>query len=99
MKEFILKRPSAWLPIALSAAALSFTLTYILVVGIPKVKNYHDEGAAAHIFQLLMGLQVPIILFFFLRWLPKKPKETTIILLLQILAGVLAFAPVYLLEL
>lgn len=57
-----------------------------------------DEGGAAHIFQLLMGGQLPIIVFFAIRWLPEKPKEAIQVLILQFIAGVLAFSPVYFLE-
>ena len=34
-----------------------------------------DEGAAAHIWQLFMVAQIPIIIFFAIKWLPRAPKE------------------------
>lgn len=99
MKRFFLKNISAWLPVTVSLAALVFTISYIAIIGIPKVKTMHDEGAAARIFQLLMIGQVPVILFFLFKWFPKKPREAVYTFILQVLAGILAFMPVYLLEL
>ena len=95
----LLSKTSAWLPIAMSFAALLSTLGYIAVVGINQVKTPQDEGIGAHIFQLLIGAQLPIILFFLLKWFPQKPKQAFIVLILQVLAIIIAFAPVYILEL
>lgn len=95
--SFIKTRPSAWIPLLMSAAALLLVLGFLIFVGIPEVPP-EDEGTAAHLFQLLMGGQLPIILFFAIRWLPQKPKQAILVLVLQFIAGVLAFAPVYLLE-
>lgn len=93
----LIRVPSAWIPLVMSASALALVLGYLLITGIPQVPE-EDEGTAAHLFQLLMGGQIPIIAYFAFRWLPKKPKETIQILALQFLAGVIAFTPVYLLE-
>jgi mannose/fructose/N-acetylgalactosamine-specific phosphotransferase system component IID len=92
----ILKKPSAWLPIAMSLMALIFTLTWLAIFG---VVHEEDEGIAAHIFQLLMGGQLPIILFFAVRWLLKKPKLAIQVLALQFIAGLIAFVPIFFLEL
>ena len=80
----------------MSLAALVFTLVWLAVFGIVRSE---DEGTAAHIFQLLIGGQLPIIAFFAIKWLPQKPKQAVEILALQFVAGVIAFAPVYFLEL
>ncbi|OGK21291.1 hypothetical protein A3C23_02160 [Candidatus Roizmanbacteria bacterium RIFCSPHIGHO2_02_FULL_37_13b] len=92
----LLSKTSAWLPLAMSATALIFTLVWLAVFGVVRSE---DEGTAAHIFQLLMGGQLPIIAFFAIKWLPQKPKQALGILALQFIAGVVAFAPVYFLEL
>ncbi|OGM09126.1 hypothetical protein A2Z67_05940 [Candidatus Woesebacteria bacterium RBG_13_36_22] len=92
----LLKKPSAWLPIAMSVVALIFTLAWLAIFGIVREE---DEGIAAHIFQLLMGGQVPIILFFAVKWLPQKPKLAIQVMVLQFITGLIAFAPVYFLEL
>ena len=92
----LLKQPSAWLPVAMSLAALGTVLLHLARFG---VTHEADEGAAAHIWQLLMAVQLPVIAYFAIKWLPQAPKEATAVLALQ-LAGVLAaLAPVYLLKL
>lgn len=93
----LLRQTSAWLPIAMSIAALSLVPVYLVINGVPQ-QPAEDEGTAAHLFQLLMAGQVPIIAFFAIKWLPKKPKEALVVLVLQFIAGVLAFVPVYILE-
>ena len=57
-----------------------------------------DEGTAAHLWQLLMALQLPIVLYFAIRWLSKNPRNAAPILVLQGLAALAALAPVYLLH-
>jgi hypothetical protein len=92
----MLKRPSAFLPIAMSLAALATVLLHLARFG---VVREHDEGAAAHIWQLLMAVQIPIIGFFAVKWLPRAPKETLAVLALQVGAVLAALAPVFLLKL
>ena len=58
-----------------------------------------DEGAAAHLWQLLMAAQSPLLLFFAVRWLPRNPRQATLVLALQAAAAVTALAPVYFLGL
>jgi hypothetical protein len=74
----LFKKPGAYLPIALSLAALTLVLGHAVVFG---VVHEADEGAAAHIWQILMVAQLPFIAYFTLKWLLKRPKET-----LQVLA-------------
>ena len=57
-----------------------------------------DEGAATHIWQLLMALQLPIIAFFAVKWIPRSPRHALPVLGLQIVAALAAMAPVYLLH-
>jgi hypothetical protein len=89
-----LKEPSAWLPLALSVAALAVVIGYIVRFG---TARQADEGLAAHVWQLLMAAQVPIIAFFAIVYLPQKPKQAGLILALQIVAVLAACAPVFLL--
>jgi len=42
-----------------------------------------DEGAIAHLFQLLMTVQWPITLFFVVKWLRRAPRQTLRVLGLQ----------------
>jgi hypothetical protein len=90
----ILKRPSALVPIVMSMAALATVFVYIALHG---TAPQADEGAEAHIWQLLMAGQVPIILFFLAKWAPESPRQSVFVLLLQISAALAAMAPVYLL--
>lgn len=93
----VLKRPSAWTPIAMSLAALALVLGHLAIYGIPRRGG--DEGATAHTWQLLMAAQLPVIAYFLLKSLPRAPRKSVPILLLQIVAAVAALAPVYLLRL
>ncbi len=88
----LLKQPSAFLPVAMSLAALVMTLVAVLVVG---VRREPDEGALAHIFQLLMTGQLPIMVFFAIMWLPRAPGQALAVLVLQIGAALAALAPVF----
>jgi hypothetical protein len=92
----VLKQPSASLPVAMSLAALAVVGVSI---GISGVVHEADEGTAAHLWQLLMAGQVPIVGYFAIKWLPRAPKEALQVLALQAVAGLAALAPVYLLHL
>ena len=91
----VLKRPSAFLPVAMSLVALATVLTFLAVHG-PAPQA--DEGTAAHIWQLLMAAQVPIVLFFAFHWVRQSPREAAPILALQVAAALAAMAPVFLLH-
>jgi hypothetical protein len=90
-----LKHPSALVPIGMSLLAVGVVLTQIALSG---TAPRRDEGTAAHLWQLLMAGQLPIILFFAIRWLPRAPRHALAILALQGAAAVAALAPVYLLH-
>jgi len=90
------KRPSGFVPIAMSLTALAVVLGAVLTVG---AKRQPDEGAAAHIFQLLIAGQAPILAFFLLQWLRKDAKAALTVLALQAAAIGLAIFPVLLLGL
>ena len=84
-----LKHPSAFLPIVMSLLAVAVVLAHIALVG---TARQPDEGAAAHLWQLLMAGQLPIILFFAIRWLPQAPRHALPVLVLQAAAAVAALA-------
>ena len=88
----MLKKPSAFLPVAMSLAALATVLVHIALFGAARQR---DEGAAAHIFQLLLLLQLPIVVFFMIKWLPRFPRPALLVLALQAVAGLAALAPVF----
>jgi hypothetical protein len=89
----ILKHPSAFLPVAMSLGALA---TVLIVVATHGIAPQADEGTAAHIWQLLMAAQAPIVLFFAIKWLPQAPRQAVPILALQVGAALAAMVPVFL---
>jgi hypothetical protein len=88
----IMKQPSAFLPVGMSFAALVVVLGHILVFGVAREA---DEGAAAHIFQLLMAAQAPIVAFFAIKWLSQTPRQALQVLTLQVGAALVALALVF----
>jgi hypothetical protein len=58
-----------------------------------------DEGTAAHIWQLLMAGQVPIVAWFAIEWLPTTLRQALQVLALQLGTALAALAPVYILDL
>ena len=91
----LLKKPSAFLPLAMSFGALATVLIYVAIFG---PARQADEGTAAHIWQILMAGQLPIIGFFAIKWLPRTPKEALLVLVLQGGAALMALTPVFLLR-
>ena len=92
----MLRHPSAFVPVVMSFIALVVVLIYVAMFGTAREP---DEGATAHIWQLLMVGQMPIILFFMIRWLPKALRPALLMLALQIGSALAAMAPVYFLHL
>ena len=90
-----LKQPSAWLPIAMSLAGIGLVLLHVARYGIT---HDTDEGTSAHLFQILMVLQVPIALYFAVKWLPRAPGSAVGVLALQAVAMAAAFASVFIME-
>jgi hypothetical protein len=90
----MMKQPSAFLPMAMSLAALATVVVHVVLVG---TARQADEGIAAHLWQLLMALQVPFIAFFAIKWLPRAPRQALLILAFQAGAALAALAPVFLL--
>ena len=85
-------QPSAIIPIAMSIAALVTVLFHIAMFGTAREP---DEGAAAHIWQLLMAGQVPFVAFYAVKWLPRDPGTALRVLAVQAGAACSALAPVF----
>ena len=92
----MLKQPSAFLPVAMSFAALATVLAHVVMFGVVREA---DEGTAAHIFQLLMIAEVPIVAVFAIKWLPRIPTQALQVLALQVGAALAALAPLFFLNL
>lgn len=91
----MLKHPSAFLPVAMSLGALAAVLLHLAAHGsAPQA----DEGAAAHVWQLLMAAQVPFVLFFAVKWLRQSPRQALPVVAVQVAAALAAMAPVFLLR-
>lgn len=61
MATTLLRQPLAWLPLAMSGAALALVLGYLGRFGITEAARGADEGATARLFQLLLLAQLPVI--------------------------------------
>ena len=92
----IIKKPSAYLPIVFSVAISIMIVSFITLVG---VEQNEDEGMAAHLFQLWLAYEVVAIGFFAAKWLAKDPKSVLYILAVQVMAVILAAAPIFILGL
>lgn len=91
----LLKRPTAFIPVLMSLMALSLVVAHVSLYG---TAQQADEGTAAHVWQLLMAGQLPLVGAFALRWLPESTGPAVAVLGLQLLAGLTAAAPVFLLQ-
>jgi steroid 5-alpha reductase family enzyme len=92
----IAKQASAFVPMAMSLVALALVLVH---VGLYGVAREADEGIVAHLWQILMVGQMPIVAFFAIKWLPRAPRQTLGVLALQAGAGLVSMAPVFFLNL
>jgi hypothetical protein len=92
----MLKLPSAFIPVGMSIAALALALFSVAIFGATREA---DEGAAAHLWQLLIAGQLPVMGFFALKWFPRTPRPAIPVMALQAVAFLAAVAPVYFLDL
>jgi len=89
----LMRQPTAYLPIAMSVGALAMIVWFVAAHG---VAHQPDEGAQAHLWQLLVAGQVPLIAFFAFRWLPSATHPALVVLVLQAAAVMLlAVAPLW----
>jgi len=93
----LFKQPSAWIPLAMSFAALAMILIFVAINGFASSGN-GDEGAPARIFQLIMVAQLPIAGYFAIKWLPKQPKQSLMVLALQAVAWIIPIVTIIYLE-
>lgn len=93
----LLKKPSAWIPIAVSLAVFAIMLVTIAMSGPPV--HEADEGTGAHLFQIWLVLEVFMVAFFAFTWLPRRPTQALFILVIQIVAMLLPMSIVFFLKL
>ena len=89
------KHWSGWLPIAIPVFLLILGLRHAAIYGLVREA---DEGTEAHLFQLLMPVQLAVMAYFALTWLPRAPRRTLPVLALQAAAAAAVFATVYWIE-
>jgi hypothetical protein len=87
----IVRHPSALIPMAMSLTALALVVGHIAMYGAAREA---DEGAVAHLWQILMAGQLPVLLFFAIKWLPRAPRQALGVLALQGGAVLASMAPV-----
>jgi hypothetical protein len=92
----LVTRPTGYVPVAMSIAALLIVLGHIAMFGTAREA---DEGIAAHLWQLLMVAQLPVVLLFAIKWLPLERRSALLVLALQASVGLAALALVYFLGL
>ena len=89
----MLRQPTGFLPVAMSLGAFAMIVWYVAVHG---VVHQSDEGAQAHLWQVLVAGQVPLIAYFAVRWLPSARRAALVVLALQAAAVLLlAVAPLW----
>ncbi len=88
----MLKQPSAFLPLAMSLVALTLVLVHVAVYGAVREAS---EGPTAHLWQLLMAAQIPVIAFFVIKWLPRARRPTLGVLAQQAGAALASLAAVF----
>lgn len=98
----IVRQPSAFVPMAMSLTALAIlggAYIFGLATGHGGLVREPDEGSIAHIWQLLMAGQMPVLAFFAIKWLPRAPTQPLYVLALQAGAALASMAPVFFLHL
>ena len=89
----LMRQPTGYLPVVMSLGALAMIVWFVAVHG---VVQQPDEGAQAHLWQLLVAGQVPLVAYFALRWVPRATRPALVLLALQAAAVMLlAIAPLW----
>jgi hypothetical protein len=89
----LMRQSSGYLPVAMSLGALAMIVWFVAVHG---VVHQPDEGAQAHLWQLLVACQLPLMAYFAVRWLPIAWRPALVVVALQAAAVILlAIAPLW----
>ena len=89
----LMRQPTGFLPLAMSVGALAMIVWFVAIHG---VVHQPDEGAQAHLWQLLVAGQLPLSAYFAIRWLPRASRPALVVLALQVAAVLLlAVAPLW----
>jgi hypothetical protein len=88
----LVKQPSAFVPVAMSLTALALVLGHIALYGAAREA---DEGTTAHLWQILMAGQIPVLAFFAIKWMPRALRPAVGVFALQIGEVLASMAPVF----
>ena len=94
----MINRISSWVVHILSLFAMCLVVGAATLTKIGKLKPSHDEGAAAHLFQIAVALLVPAGLVFLLSADWRKPVRVGLRLLAPAIALIIAFSALYYME-
>ena len=89
----LIRQPTGYLPLAMSAGALAMIVWFVSAHG---VVHQADEGMQARIWQLLVVGQLPLIGYNAVRLLPSASRPALVVVVLQLTALALgAVAPLW----
>ena len=92
MELFLGKKASALIPVVMSLVALILVAIQVAIYG---TRPEPDEGALAHLYQLLVAGQLPVIAYFAFRWLRRAPLQGLRVVVAQAFALAAALVPVH----
>jgi len=93
----LLRRPTGFVPLLLSASAMGLVIGYVLLFG-TEPNPTGDEGLAARIFQLILATQLVVMIVFAAGWLPRAFRAALVVLLLQAAAAAVPILTIVTLE-
>jgi len=93
----LLRRPTGFVPLLLSASAMGLVIGYVLLFG-TEPNPTGDEGLAARIFQLILATQLVVMIVFAVGWLPRAFRAALVVLLLQAAAAAVPILTIVTLE-
>jgi len=94
MELFLGRKASALTPVVMSLCALVLVGVQLSIHGMGPER---DEGALAHLYQMLIVGQLPVIAYFVIRWLRRAPLPGLRVVAAQAFALAAALVPVHLL--
>ena len=92
MELFLGKKASALTPVVMSLIAVVLVGIQLSIHG---MRPERDEGALAHLYQLLVAGQIPVILFFAVRWWRRAPLQGLRVVVAQAFALAAALVPLH----
>jgi len=87
-----LRHWSAWIPILIPVFLLALGIRSVAIHGLV---SQPDEGTEAHLFQLLMPVQLLVMGVFAVTWLPRAPRAALTVLAVQVIFVIALLAAVY----